>query len=311
MSVTNQSSPESTPNQETPESTLDHSAQEHVIETPFYKKRGFVIAGTLTAAGGLLAAALVLDKNSEEHVSTTPDSTSSAEPTTTPSPSVSETEGIVSNIPRVEVEGGWADTQTALGIVTPSLERNDILAKRPNGDTILVPRLRVDSPSEFADSFLTLWAAYVTTGDEEVLSEVSTGNPNVRELLIRSRESFGIADAQESPTDRDASMDMQMIIYGSDPFFLSGVSDSYNDSGEFVTNEQYIELDPSTPLFVIRTPFNDTNLDISWQARNQNYYAGPGARFDTLRVEYAIDDFGAPSITGFDYHYSSVERASE
>jgi|GEM_PF-5755537 len=249
------------------------SPEESLTEPSSNFKQLVLVAGGSALAATALVSSLFFLKGGDDPTETVRAKEAVATDT---NPSELPSETPVSN----EKTSAGAVKNTVLGIVAVS--DADIKLTRPGGEEILVPRLTARSVSEFTDSFLTLYACYMTTGSDLCADEIST-KPKVREGLIRTRDYFGVDDLQKDDYNKDA----QLEIYG-DPFFLSGeVSTPRDEPG----THYYIELDPDTDLRAYRQG------GAAWQSHENPNIAH--YKFDSMRVEYTLDESGKPYVTSF------------
>lgn len=239
----------------------------------------FVLLGGSALAGAALTVGLLTLRDSDRELTNNPNQETVAADAPAPQ------EPGEPNLPTTPERGTKLpyDSNTVLGIV--NVTENDILVERPGGRKMYVPHLTAASPSEFADSFLTQYACYATTGDNACAMEITT-EPDVREAFIRGRKSFEIAEFQSDPLIKN----LQLQIYGK-PFFLSGeVVDPEHGQAK------YIELDPSTELNATVHMGGTEQADV-WQGHE--VFNGIDYRFGQFRVVYTVDQNNKPNVIHF------------
>jgi hypothetical protein len=212
----------------------------------------------------LAAGALASSRGSEPKAGPIAESTPTPEPSIAPEP--------------LEVVGN----KTVLGIV--EVNDSDIHVTRSNGMEILVPHLKASSPEEFADTFLTQFACYATTGAEACVNEV-TDDPDVRRSFTSIRRQLDIATLQATSN----LVNTQVEISGTPKFNSGKVANNIRDLN-------YIELDPSSELFLDVQAGGTDELNV-WQGHN--YTGKPDYKFEQLRVEYTVDDSNKVKVVGF------------
>jgi hypothetical protein len=171
---------------------------------------------------------------------------------------------------------------------------NFVTATRLNGEEIRVPRLDNSSPESFANTALSLWACYDTTGSQECLNALSPDS-EVQALLRSGREEFIVPQLEIGEISRNG----QVIIY-----------DTTEDPAQFQsrTAESGLEVVELTGGSLYYKFFLDiTSIDKNkWQTEDAIQVPGPVSQFTVLKFFIDSLEDGTPTVAGIEFNFEEA-----